>query len=1069
MSRFRVHHGLVMDLSLPRRAMISSCRTIEMSGAAHQPSKIFVRVPVRPLPTRVELLGEIRDFRTPIACSPVSMDDEGALFSAEIPPLGHGVYAYKLRVDGEWMLDAHNPRTRSVGGSVGGVDGYRNNALVVVGAPEPLLFAPAPPFVYEDDGGLVVTAALRKGHGQALTLFWAEPGHEPERAACMTLADEEGEHLIFRAVLPVSTARARLGFALASGERVPGHFAYDRPREIEPLPEWWRRALVYTVFVDRFRPRHEGLSWGVDPGPNQPSGGHLDGITAALGEIAALGVSVLYLTPVHVAASCHRYDVVDPARVDPALGGEAAFARLVEAAHALGLRVLVDLSFSHAGRGFPPYEDVIERGRASRYAGFFQWAGEALVHYGTRSDAPLFNLDHPDVRALALATVEQWARRGVDGLRLDAAAEVPLDLARDLRRRFLAEKPDGLVLGEVVPAHAWRFRTSGAVDVATDFGFHAVMVDFVAKAAIDADLAARRLCSIELARGAPAAAALRFLSTHDHPRFATLADQAGERARERARLGLLALFTAAGVPALLYGEELGLSASVPVLEPENVWPDRMPMPRAPSAAQAETRALTRALAALRARSPALTRGSYDIFFAEAGLMVIRRAAEGEVVDVVLNVGEAVEIDLEDDELAALEALAVVGEARIQGSSVALGAASGLVARRARDGAQETRRRLAVTGNARARDADLVLASAEAQGRPTRLDFALTERCNLRCAHCITHAPERTQSRTARTLSPFLLDRLRDDLAFVAYAGFVHGGEALTAPIFFDLLAALRAARGSQPTMVHLLTNGVLLGERTAARLIDAGVRSISVSLDGATGSTNDSIRVGGRFDLIVDNLAATSRLRRSTGADLRLGVSVVVLRQNVGELVSLVELCARLGLDWIKFEEAAAVNEFAATSLLRLEAGKGRDAVNEAIARAHALGLVAVEHTLPDRVVWRCRLEEDPEAAAFLRADEFANRSEIHPCRGPWEIACVEPNGDIRIGDFFGPILGNVSEAKLAALWNGPAARAARDKERARRLCQQGPATCVAPAGPIRNVERHFDALRSKTRDESGT
>ena len=994
------------------------------------------------------------DWITPCAIG------QRALESLALPA---GVYSYKLKVDGAWALDPANPRTRVSGG-------HRNSVLSVGGAPEPLLFAPAPPFVHDvEGGGVAVIAALRRGHGEALTVCWSEDGPAPlpgapgapapppnERRTPMTLAGEEDEHLLFHARLPASAARVRLRFergtpmAPAGPAPLAGLFDCSRPPAAEQPPAWWRDALVYTVYVDRFRPATDRADWGRHAGTGV-AGGHLDGVRRSLDELCDLGVTVLYLTPIHVARSSHRYDLIDPLRVDPALGGDEALARLLDDARARGVRVLLDLSFSHAGRGFPPYEDVIARGPASRYAAWFQWIDgdpSTLKHYGTRTDAPLFDLMHPEVQDLVLRAAERWAHAGVDGFRLDSAAEVPIDLARRVRRRLREIRPGAIVLGELVPAHAWRWRAAGAVDAATDFGFHALAIDWLARGTLDAPAARRRLADLELARGAPAHAALRFLSTHDHPRFASLARAAGGAAAARTALAWLLLFTSPGVPALLYGEEVGLSTAAPELELENVWPDRMPMPWRAEGRDEALRALVRRLAAARRASPALAHGDLDLVHAEGQVLVYRRTGGGEVIDVVLNAGpEPMTASLEEAGLAGMELVAAAGDASVDGESVTLGPYSGAAVRRTAGDAGARRRRIEAAGNAAARDADFARNLLTTRARPTRIDFSLTERCNLRCRHCITFAPQRTEAGTARSLPAFLLDRLRGPFAFAGYYGFVHGGEPLIAPGLFDVLDAIRAARSGRPAVVHLLTNGLLLTERMTRRLVDAGVRSISVSLDGATAETNDAIRDGGRFEAIVANLRGAVEVRRAAGADLRLGISTVVMRENVGELEALADLAAGVGVDWIKLEEAVPVNAFATRSLVRPGATEVRDAVGRAVARARALGLVAVDHTASP-AIWRCKLEEQPKAAAFLRDDEYANRSEIHPCRSPWEHACVEPNGDVKLGDFFGPVLGNLAEEPLEVMWNGAAARAARVNAQASRLCGAGPVLCVGARTP---------------------
>jgi MoaA/NifB/PqqE/SkfB family radical SAM enzyme len=336
--------------------------------------------------------------------------------------------------------------------------------------------------------------------------------------------------------------------------------------------------------------------------------------------------------------------------------------------------------------------------------------------------------------------------------------------------------------------------------------------------------------------------------------------------------------------------------------------------------------------------------------------------------------------------------------------------------------------------------DFAEARPSLEARPTRFFFSVTERCNLRCAHCITHAPERTRTGAARTMSPAVLDALRDDFAFGDYFAFVHGGESMTAPIFHDVLDAIRAARAGEPYVAHLLTNGVLFGPAAAERLARAGVSSVSVSLDGATPATNDAIREGGRLDDVVARLADVLAWRRGEAVDLRIGLSFVVLAQNVRELGAFVELGARLGVDWIKLEEGVPATEFAKRSLISCTAPDVREAIAAATAQGRALGVVMVDHTR-ERAIWRCRLDDDTRA--FLEADEHANRCVIHPCRTPWETVCVEPNGDVRVLDFFGPILGNVLRAPLAELWNHAAARAARERSRAARVCGAGPVVCV--------------------------
>ena len=101
----------------------------------------------------------------------------------------------------------------------------------------------------------------------------------------------------------------------------------------------------------------------------------LDAARGRLEAIKALGASHLYLSPPFTAApgSSHGYDVTDPTRIDPALGGEDAFARLAEAARAAGMGLVIDIVPNHMA--FTPESpwlaDVLRFGRTSEFAHVF--------------------------------------------------------------------------------------------------------------------------------------------------------------------------------------------------------------------------------------------------------------------------------------------------------------------------------------------------------------------------------------------------------------------------------------------------------------------------------------------------------------------------------------------------------------------------------------------------------------------------------------------------------------------------------------------------------------------------
>lgn len=945
--------------------------------------------------------------------------------------LGPGTYTYKLHVDaGAWALDPENPRTRSR-------EGIRNSLLVVDGAGEPVLHAPALPWIFlGDDGRVRIRAGLRRGHGEALSVRWDE-GDGPRTLALSAVAEED-EHLIFEGALPASARAITYAFALPDG-RVVGRaggagqaFRAALPALRSRAPSWWREAVIYTVFVDRFRRGGRGGAWGAIPADDRAAcGGDLDGVIEGLAHLADLGVSAIHLTPVIHAASAHRYDAIDLRKVDPAIGGEAALSRLLDEAHRRGLRVILDLPVTHVHRDFFAFRDVRARGPRSPYAPWFHlkyWPfpdgpdGGYLHYQKGQWQEPLLRTEEPEVMEYLAETFAHWTRAGADGFRVDAAADVPMALLRRIAGAVRGVNEEAVIYGEVIPGNLHRF-TADALDAATDFPAQEALLDWIARGRAGAAMTAERLSRRRADRG-PAWSAITFTATHDQHRLLTLTGDP-----RRARLGQLFVLLSAAVPAIYYGDEIGLRGEgIADRAFDDAWPDRAPMPWDAAAWDGATLSLVKDAIRLRRAHAALSRG--DEAFAAEGedVLVMRRTHGDEIVDVILHAGEGERaVDLPGSAPSGADLLLSLGEAAIEGGSIRLGPWSLAVIARVPDPAaiaafREIADHARVVAGIAFRDG-----LVESPALPANLYLTVTERCNIRCGHCITGAPAKTAEGRARTMRPWILDALREAFAAADYFGFVHGGEALTAPIFPEVLRAIQEARRGRPgpTHVHVLSNGMLLDGERARALVDLGVTSLSISIDGATIGTNDRIRLGAKLPAIVGNLREIARVRREVGADLRVGVSTVVTATNLGELPALGRLVSNLGLDWIKVEEIVPCTPLARHELVfprEPEVEAAMAALREALA---GTGVVIVDHRDPPRGCG-CEARADRALAAFRAADDFANRALFHPCRAAWEQACVDPDGTVRAVDYAQPPLGNLSETSFLALWNGPEAQRAR-------------------------------------------
>ena len=197
-------------------------------------------------------------------------------------------------------------------------------------------------------------------------------------------------------------------------------------------------------------------------------------------------------------------------------------------------------------------------------------------------------------------------------------------------------------------------------------------------------------------------------------------------------------------------------------------------------------------------------------------------------------------------------------------------------------------------------------------RPFTLQWHITHRCNLRCAHCY-------QTDYSAFASPDALFNAAEDYAALLETtgrrGFVNltGGEPMTHPALFDLTAWLR----EHGIPFALLTNGTLISKREAKQLKAQGVTYVQVSLDGMR-RTHDRIRGEGSFDMAVQGLSCLLQ------AGIDATVSFTAQSENRKDLPRLARFCRDLGVRKLWFDRVVipAAEDTEGLSLSPKEAAK---------------------------------------------------------------------------------------------------------------------------------------------------
>jgi alpha-glucosidase len=198
-------------------------------------------------------------------------------------------------------------------------------------------------------------------------------------------------------------------------------------------PDWWRGGVIYQIYPRSFQDTsNDGI-------------GDLNGITARLPYVASLGVDAIWISPFFTSPmKDFGYDVSDYRDVDPMFGTLEDFDRLVDAAHRLGIRVMIDLVLSHSSDQHPWFQES----RASRdnpKADWYVWGDpkpdgtppnnwlsifggggwewdvrrQQYYYHCFLESQPDLNLHNPEVQQALLDVTRFWLDRGVDGFRLD--------------------------------------------------------------------------------------------------------------------------------------------------------------------------------------------------------------------------------------------------------------------------------------------------------------------------------------------------------------------------------------------------------------------------------------------------------------------------------------------------------------------------------------------------------------------------------------------------------------------------------------------------------------------------
>ena len=364
---------------------------------------------------------------------------------------------------------------------------------------------------------------------------------------------------------------------------------------------WWQSAVIYQIYPKSFQ----------DSGARGT--GDLKGIMARLDYLKTLGVDALWLTPVYVSPQVDNgYDIADYLNIDPAYGTMTDFEALLGAAHARGIRIVMDIVVNHTStehawfksalgdknspyRDYYIWKDPVDGGVPNNWQSKFggsAWeldpaTGQYYLHLFAREQADL-NWENPAVRAEVKKIIHFWAKKGVDGFRLDVINLISKDQAFPDDevgdgRRFYTDGPriheflqdvsrdvfapvGAMTVGEMSSTsleHCQRYGALDGSELSMVFNFHHLKVDYPGgdkwtKAPFDFLELKRIFNHWQSGMHGKGWSAL-FWCNHDQPRIVSRFGDEDEHRVVAAKMLASTLHGLQGTPYIYQGEEIGMT------------------------------------------------------------------------------------------------------------------------------------------------------------------------------------------------------------------------------------------------------------------------------------------------------------------------------------------------------------------------------------------------------------------------------------------------------------------------------------------------------------------------------
>lgn len=392
---------------------------------------------------------------------------------------------------------------------------------------------------------------------------------------------------------------------------------------VEKEERTWQDEIIYLLMVDRFQNSDSANDLEINTqDPLAYQGGDFQGIIDQLDYIQDMGFTTIWLTPVfsNEAGGYHGYWVDNFYETEAHFGTIDKFKEVVKEAHKREMKVMIDFVANYVGPNHPWVADEAKK----------DWFldEKAEVDSIWFQGLPKLNHANPDVKQYLMDAAVWWiTETDIDGYRLHAVNEAPVDFWEDFSKEVKAVKDDFFLLGQVRSDHPQDYLhyEKAGIDGFLDYPLHQPMRKAFAKPDTSLDELFAILDEGQETYQQPSFMGA-FFDDHEMKRFTRDMVENNEFPGGRWKLALSFLYTIPDIPVVYYGTEIAIDGGE--------IPDNQKMMSFRS--EKELVDYMTRLAEVRSQYPALTKGNLTLLESKDGLAVYKRQYEDETIVIAIN-------------------------------------------------------------------------------------------------------------------------------------------------------------------------------------------------------------------------------------------------------------------------------------------------------------------------------------------------------------------------------------------------------------------------------------------------